>query len=423
MGGSTSKLTPSIDLSQASIPVAELQRQVREQANLAAQTASSSVWGTAKIIIYLLLGVAVLGGIISGIYYLWSIKPLENSLNITKATFGTQDYTSQIQAKVNKDALYISKGFAEISGITGGIGTGTIIYKFMDESDVRTATIPTFNEVIDISAANRDAKENFTNKRKPSSSPSGNKTGPSILGKIKNVFNYSGSSADLLPYPKDATAIATIPSSSAPLSGGQEGAYGMQFWMYIKDWNHNFGKDKFIVSRNDSTNSNIGNPEVSLHPTDNTLKISISIFPDNHQGSSKSEPAPAGHSSSTDDVFVCEIPDIPLQAWTSVSITTFSRNLDVYLNGKLVKSCLLSGVPKPASGDIILNKDGGFSGYLCSFFHYPRMLVPSDAQTFYGQGTSCTSVTDPSTSTKVTGYGFKFGIYDASGKEINQYVL
>jgi len=196
----------------------------------------------------------------------------------------------------------------------------------------------------------------------------------------------------------------------------------MQFWMYIKDWNHNFGKDKFIVSRNDSTNSNINNPEVSLHPTDNTLKISISIFPESNNAS-KTEPAPAGHSGATDDVFICEIPDIPLQAWTSVSLTVFSRNLDVYLNGKLVKSCFLSGVPKPASGDIVLNKNGGFSGYLCSFYHYPRMLVPSDAQTFFGQGTSCTAATDPSAATKVTGYGFKFGIYDAAGKEINQYVL
>ena len=182
------------------------------------------------------------------------------------------------------------------------------------------------------------------------------------------------------------------------------------------------GKDKFIISRNDSTNSNINNPEVSLHPTDNTLKISISIFPESNNAS-KTEPAPAGHSGATDDVFICEIPDIPLQAWTSVSLTVFSRNLDVYLNGKLVKSCFLSGVPKPASGDIVLNKNGGFSGYLCSFYHYPRMLVPSDAQTFFGQGTSCTAATNPSTSSKLTGYGFKFGIYDAAGKEVNQYVL
>ena len=448
MGGSTSKLTPSIDLSQASIPVAELQRQVREQANLAAQTASSSTWGTAKIIFWILSLLLVVGLIGTGIWYYFFERPNEqvllkfDSVKLLDPSYGISglDITNDVQSHVVTDSISLPKGISQIPNITcfdkngspitpcqSIIGNVAITYHFegnkpgLDTSVKSPAPFPV-TQSIDISIANET--ENFTNKKPTkSSSSTQNKTGSSILGKIKNVFNYSGSSADLLPYPKDATALATIPSSSAPLSGGQEGAYGMQFWMYIKDWNHNFGKDKFIISRNDSTNSNIGNPEVSLHPTDNTMKISISIFPDNHENSSKSEPAPAGHSSSTDDVFVCEIPDIPLQAWTSVSITTFSRNLDVYLNGKLVKSCLLSGVPKPASGDIILNKDGGFSGYLCSFFHYPRMLVPSDAQTFYGQGTSCTSVTDPSTSTKVTGYGFKFGVYDAAGKEINQYVL
>jgi len=405
--------------STATVNLAEAQ----SVAASAASSAASGAWGTARTIMYVLLGLVVVGVIGATLYFIFAVKPLENSLTITKATFGSNDYAQLMQGNVQKDALYLSKGFSELHGATASAtDTGTITYTFMDQpNSVLSATINKFDETIDISAANRDSKENFTNKRKPSSSTP-NKTGPSFLGRLKNTFNYSGSSADLLPYPKDATSIATIPASSAPLSSGSEGAYGMQFWMYIKDWNHNFGKDKFIVSRNDSTNSNINNPEVSLHPTDNTLKISISIFPESNNAS-KTEPAPAGHSGATDDVFICEIPDIPLQAWTSVSLTVFSRNLDVYLNGKLVKSCFLSGVPKPASGDIVLNKNGGFSGYLCSFYHYPRMLVPSDAQTFFGQGTSCTAATNPSTASKVTGYGFKFGIYDAVGKEVNQYVL
>jgi hypothetical protein len=84
---------------------------------------------------------------------------------------------------------------------------------------------------------------------------------------------------------------------------------------------------------------------------------------------------------------------------------------------------VLSGVPKPVAGDIYLNSGGGFSGYLCSFLHYPRMLTPDDASSFFSQGTSCTTVTDPSLATKTTGYGFKFGVYDAAGKQLSQYVL
>jgi hypothetical protein len=126
----------------------------------------------------------------------------------------------------------------------------------------------------------------------------------------------------------------------------------MQWWMFIKDWNYMYGKEKHIIERADSTNSNVNNPLISLHPTDNTLKISVSLFPSKEGGTSKSTPAPAGHSSSTDDVFVCEVSDIPLQKWFSVSMSVFGRNIDVYIDGKLVKSCFLPGVPKPAAGDI-----------------------------------------------------------------------
>jgi hypothetical protein len=73
----------------------------------------------------------------------------------------------------------------------------------------------------------------------------------------------------------------------------------------------------------------------------------------------------------------------------SVGITVSTRNLDVYLNGNLVKSCFLSGVPKPVSGSVTLNADGGFSGWMCGFYHYDKMLVPSDAQAFYGSGVPC----------------------------------
>jgi len=274
------------------------------------------------------------------------------------------------------------------------------------------------NESIDISLANAMG-EHFTNK--VSKPPVSKLSQPTFFGKLANMFNTTGSSADLLPYPKEARTEAIIPSASAPLSAGQDGAYGMQFWMFVQDWNYKFGVEKHIVSRSDPTNPAIMNPSISLHPTDNSLKISVSVY--GNGSSSKTEPAPYGHSGATDDVFICEVPDIPLQTWLAVSVTLFSRNLDVYINGKLVKSCVLTGVPKSVGGNIDLNSGGGFSGYLCSFYHYPRMLTPTDAQAFYSQGTSCTAATDTSTATKVTGYGFKFGVYDAAGKQVSQYVL
>jgi hypothetical protein len=245
------------------------------------------------------------------------------------------------------------------------------------------------------------------------------KSPPPLLSGVYNSVFGSGS-GNLAPTFHDATSMVSIAGNRAPLSSQSEGGYGMQWWMYIKDWNYGYGKEKAIVKRPDTTSGSILNPSISLSPTDNSMKISVSIFPSS-EGTSKIQPAPAGHSGSTDDVFVCEVPNIPLQTWFAVSVTVFGRNLDVYIDGKLVKSCFLTGIPKPAVGDIQLTPDGGFSGNICDFYHYPKMLLPSDAVSFYSAGTSCKNKTGTSSSAAATGYAVKFGIYDALGKEVQEY--
>jgi hypothetical protein len=221
----------------------------------------------------------------------------------------------------------------------------------------------------------------------------------------------------------DGTGTTVVPATYAPLSAGNQGAYGMQWWMYIKDWNYGYGKEKPIIVRPDTTNSAIMNPRVVLHPTDNSLRISVSVFPSGEDGS-VSEPAPAGHAGSTDDVFVCEVPNIPLQSWFSVSLTVFERNLDVYLNGMLVKSCFMSGVPKPAVGDIQVTPEGGFSGMVCGLTSSNKMLNPSDALAFYSSDNSCHTISDkPSAAVNTTGYSVKFGVYDTVGRQVREYTF
>ena len=47
---------------------------------------------------------------------------------------------------------------------------------------------------------------------------------------------------------------------------------------------------------------------------------------------------------------------------------TLTLFLDLYLNGKLVRTCVLPGVPKmnPASA-VVLCPNGGFAGYISKF--------------------------------------------------------
>jgi hypothetical protein len=244
---------------------------------------------------------------------------------------------------------------------------------------------------------------------------------PTFYSRLMSLVTGSDSSGDLMSRPHDATTTAIIQGNNAPLSSQQQGSYGMQWWMFVKDWNYGYGKDKAILKRPDPTNTSILNPSVSLHPTDNTIRVAISVFPSDDSGS-PAEPAPAG-STGSDEVYVCEVNNIPLQSWFSFSMSVFGRNLDIYIDGKLVKSCLLPGVPKPTTSDIQLSPDGGFSGYLCNFYHYARMLTPSDAMTFYSAGTSCTNTPGTGSPSTATGYSVKFGVYDALGKQVQEFAF
>jgi hypothetical protein len=195
--------------------------------------------------------------------------------------------------------------------------------------------------------------------------------------------------------------------------------------MYIKDWNYRFGEAKSVVMRTDPTNPMTANPNISLHPTENSLDINVSIFGNSSTSSGASNPAPANGAGATGDNFTVTVENVPLQSWFAVSVTCFQRNIDVYINGKLVRSAVLPGVARPAVGDITIGANGGFSGSVCTLKTIGNMLSPADAAAFYAAGTPCSSFvqgssggTDSASSLNIFGYKINFGITDSSGKSV-----
>ena len=69
-------------------------------------------------------------------------------------------------------------------------------------------------------------------------------------------------------------------------------------------------------------------------------------------------------SSSGGSVHTCMIANCPLQTWVNVVVSVYGRTLDIYINGKLLKSCVLPGIAKPSSAkQATLTPGGGFAGY------------------------------------------------------------
>lgn len=230
----------------------------------------------------------------------------------------------------------------------------------------------------------------------------------------------SSTSGDQVPAPVSGKVKTVIPAANAPI--GANGTFGMQFWMYISDWDYNFSKEKTVVKRLSTGTATDVSPFITLHPTDNSLQVKVAIYPTT---------TGAGAASSTGDSFTCSVENVPLQRWFSVSVTVFQRNVDIYIDGRLVKSCVLPGVPKPVLGDLEIGSDTlGFSGSVCNLKTYANMLGPTDARAYAAAGTNCQAPTPAVTSAPVEstiaslfGYTFRFSTLDKAGKELRGYTL
>lgn len=450
MGGSSSK--PTVNLALPAAPTtseilsrstvsAEYAKEIADKAaaaqaaasaeaqRLAEEASSAAYWFKVKLGGGI-FGALLIAGLIGFLIYWFGYRDSSSgsssnvsaTLTITKATHSGTDVTSQTQAKITGgNSLVIPPSIATNLDLSGSQFTGnySVQYTFSDDGIPYSATFADSAGIM-ITPTNRKGYYGagpVSSKGPVAPLPQAKAPGSSMWSRVSSYFSGSGDTGDQLPNAKDAKAQASVSASSvAPNTG----AYGYQWWMYVNDWDYKYGHEKHVMSRSDPGNSAIVNPSVMLHPTENTLQIAVSVY------DSGDDNTPANASTPNADKFVCEVPDIPLQSWFSVSLTLFERNLDVYINGKLVKSCLLPGVPKQVVGNVDLNNNGGFSGYLCNFYSYGRMLVPTDAQAFYTAGSSCSNIKSgsPSLANALTNsYSIKFGLTDTTGRQVDSYTF
>ena len=79
-----------------------------------------------------------------------------------------------------------------------------------------------------------------------------------------------------------------------------------------------------------------------------------------------------------------EIPNIPIDKWVNVVIRVSGQYYtDVYINGRLAKRHLLSGVPKQNYGDVHI---GGFDGLISSIRYYAYSLSNIDIMELVNDG-------------------------------------
>ena len=169
-----------------------------------------------------------------------------------------------------------------------------------------------------------------------------------------------------------ASSLASM-GSDAPVSN-----FAYSVWFYVNDWNYQYGQAKVLfgrMSKSASTISGLGAsgsepcPLVQFGENANDLEIYMTTF------------------ATTGNPFKCVVTNIPIQRWTNLSISVYGRTLDVYLNGKLVKTCVMPGIAKiNDKTDLSLTPNGGFEGWTSKFAFYPMPMNPQDAWDIYAKG-------------------------------------
>lgn len=179
--------------------------------------------------------------------------------------------------------------------------------------------------------------------------------------------------------------------------------YAYSIWFYVTDWSYRLSETKDLLIRGGAAGT--ANPRITLAPYENNLSISVNTFPTHGGqpgplGPGGEQPGPLGPGGLPPGAHplgpppaqaaTCTVNNFPLQRWVNLIVSLNNRTMDVYLDGKLVRTCIL---PAPAKIDpdapVILTPGGGFKGWTSNTQYFATPLNPQEAYNIYAVGPKC----------------------------------
>lgn len=201
---------------------------------------------------------------------------------------------------------------------------------------------------------------------------------------IKDVNTLSGLVSAQTMQKIEASSLATSSST------GSTSNYTYSIWLYIDDWNVKYGEPKVVFGRMASEMDKTQPcPLVALAPLENNLIVSLAIYPgmDSAPMETEAENGTTTAAVEASSIHRCMVANIPIQKWVNVLISTYGRSLDIYIDGKLVRTCVLPGVARiESSTPVYITPNGGFSGYTAKFQYWPESCDPQKAYNIYKSG-------------------------------------
>ena len=191
-----------------------------------------------------------------------------------------------------------------------------------------------------------------------------------------------------------------------PMKSG--GEYTFQTWIFVDNYDYRAGQPKHVFTIASDGKAPSGREEHVtmigvLYPNENKMMIRVNqaAFPsppestegpdmtltknikDLFQGGNT-----AARFKSTMDYPMCDIQNLPLQKWICLTIVVAGRVVDIYLDGKLSRSCVLPGVPVVEQGNnfLTLGMLGGWAGAVSTTRFYGYAVTPDVVYALYDEG-------------------------------------
>lgn len=169
-------------------------------------------------------------------------------------------------------------------------------------------------------------------------------------------------------------------SESVPILRSKNEENGIEFtwsvWLFIDDitylkdqYKHVFHKGNLnIVNEESRKGINYPNnaPGLYICPNTNDLLVVMNTFSNIHE-----------------DI---KVKNIPINKWLNVLIRTEGQTLDVYINGLVVARRKLNDIPKQNYGDVYINQNGGFAGYISDLRYFDHAVSISEVNNIMRNG-------------------------------------
>jgi hypothetical protein len=263
-----------------------------------------------------------------------------------------------------------------------------------------------------------------------------------VLYIIMNAFSKSSKLTQM----SDGKTLQTITAGSLKNTNNSSN-FTYSMWIYVDDWNYKFGSTKTVLDRGGCPTVNLGDKPNTVtinlkyfstgsdsgtaptpyapntgncatnaanaaacqacnqgftcacancdpvlyaatnDPVTGAAKITATSTPGCSANGSVAGAAGAAADATTGTTMPCAIENVPIQKWVNIIISLYGSTLDTYLNGKLVRTCVLPGVPKiDNNADISVTPNGGFSGWTTSFKYWSDASNPQQAYNIYKAG-------------------------------------